>query len=256
MTPMNVRNLFEEELKKRGLAFSIDANSGRHILDVGGGKMLISLENLERDVSREKDVDLVSRFVNSILTSSSLSDIPFAPEQLFWCFEPNDYKERADFREPLSDCVDRVLVRLSPDGRLITWITARMLESLGMSEFDAKEQAFTNLARTLRESKIETMENGDVQLGFINTPLPFKTALILAPNLKEIVGPILGWPLMAVIPDRNFLYLWAAKHNNFVGRVGHIVVREFSKSPYPISTEVFEITDKEIRAIGAFPTSA
>lgn len=256
MTPVNVRNLFEEELKKRGLAFSIDANSGRHVLEIGEGKMLVSLENLERDISQGKDVDSISRFVNSILASSSLSDIPLAPEQLYWCFEPNDYVEKADFREPLSDCVDRVLVRLSPDGRLITWATAKMLKSVGMSEFDAKEQAFTNLARTLTEAKIETMEIDDVQLGVVNTPLPFKTALILAPNLKEIVGPVLGWPLMAVIPDRNFLYLWAARHNNFVGRVGRTVVREFSQSPYPISTEVFEISDKEIRAIGAFPTSA
>ena len=59
-----------------------------------------------------------------------------------------------------------------------------------------------------------------VELGFIATWLPFKASLVLAPNLREIVGARLGWPLMAVVPDRDFLYLWAARHTNFVQRVG------------------------------------
>ena len=92
-----------------------------------------------------------------------------------------------------------------------------------------------------------------VQLGFIITSLPFKASLILAPNLHEVVGAALGWPLMAVVPDRDFLYLWAAQHTDFVQRVGGVVVREYSQASYPISTEVYEITEKSIRAIGAFP---
>ncbi len=95
-----------------------------------------------------------------------------------------------------------------------------------------------------------------VQLGFIGTPLPFKASLILAPNLREVVGAVLGWPLMAVVPDRDFLYIWGARHTEFVQRVGGVVVREYSKASYPISTEVYEITDQKIRAIGEFPKGA
>jgi len=64
---------------------------------------------------------------------------------------------------------------------------------------------------------------------------------------------VLGWPLMAVVPDRDFLFLWAARHTDFVKRVGSVVVREYSKASHPISTEVYEITDQKIRAIGEFP---
>ena len=59
---------------------------------------------------------------------------------------------------------------------------------------------------------------------------------------------------MAVVPDRDFLYLWAARHTEFAGRVGGVVVREFAKASYPISTEIYEISDAGIRAIGTFPT--
>jgi hypothetical protein len=87
----------------------------------------------------------------------------------------------------------------------------------------------------------------------LNTSIPFKSSLILAPNLKEVTGPALGWPLLAVTPDRDFLYLWDSRHTDFAGRVGAVVVREFTESSYPISPEVFEITDDGIKAVGEFP---
>jgi len=253
---MNVRTLFEDELQRRGLSFSIDAESGRHAVEVGGGRMLVSLDNLQRDVAGDGDTGRVTRFVDAIVASSSASEGTLSANQIFWCLEPSDYKERADFRVELSDRVDRVLVHLSSDGRLVTWITPAMLRSLGMSESDAGARAFTNLARALSEATLEAKDIDGVQLGFIGTPLPFKASLILAPNLREVVGAVLGWPLMAVVPDRDFLYIWGARHTEFVQRVGGVVVREYSKASYPISTEVYEITDQKIRAIGEFPKGA
>ncbi len=218
--------------------------------------MLVSLENLERDVARDGDTSRVSRFVDAIGASSSSSEIVPAADRLYWCLEPNDYEQPAEFRVALSDRVDRVLVRLSPDGDLVTWVTRGMLGDLGLSESGAADTAFTNLARALSEATIESQEIAGVQLGFFDSSLPFKASLILAPNLHEVAGAVLGWPLMAVVPDRDFLYLWAARHADFVQRVGSVVVREYSQASYPISTEVYEITDQQIRAIGAFPTGA
>ena len=154
----------------------------------------------------------------------------------------------------MSDRADRVLVHLSSDGRLITWVTPDLLQSLDISEADADPLAFANLSRALTEATLVCQEIDGVQLGFLTTSLPFKASLILAPNLRQVVGAALGWPLTAVVPDRDFLYLWAARHKDFVGRVGGVVVREFAQASYPISTEVYEITDTRIRAIGAFPT--
>jgi uncharacterized protein YtpQ (UPF0354 family) len=251
---MNVDRLFEEQLVYRGLTFSVDAESGRYAIEVNGSQMLVSLENLKRDMERDGAVERVSRFVDSIVASSDISERARSPDQLYWCLEQNDYVEKADFRVPVSDRVDRVLVHLSSDSRLVTWVTDDLLRSLDISDVDAGVKAFANLARALTESTLESRDIDGVQLGFFTTSLPFKASLILAPNLRDCVGQALGWPLMAVVPDRDFLYLWAARHKEFVGRVGGVVVREFAKASYPISTEIYEISDAGIRAIGTFPT--
>jgi hypothetical protein len=253
---MNVQSQFEDELRRRGFAFSIDAESGRHAVVVGGGRMLVNIENLQRDVASDGDLGRVARFVDAIVASANAPDVTLSADQLYWSLEPSDYEERADYRVAMSDCVDRVLVHLASDGRLVTWVTPLMLESLGLSEMDAGARAFMNLGRALSEASVESQDIDGVQLGFVGSLLPFKASLLLAPNLREIVGAILGWPLMAVVPDRNFLYFWAARHTDFVQRVGAVVVREYSQASYPISTEVYEISDKVIRAIGEFPNKA
>jgi len=124
-----------------------------------------------------------------------MSESAVSPDRLYWSLERSDHEERADFRVAMSDLVDRVLVHLSADGRLITWITPGMLESLGLSESGAGARAFTNLGRALSEATVESEDIDGVQLGFIATWLSFKAALILAPNLHEVVGTVLGWPL-------------------------------------------------------------
>lgn len=251
---MNARSLFENELRKRGFRFDIDAKSGRHAVEIRDERLLVSLDNLERDVAKEGDIGCISRFVDAIAASAGASEEAVSANQLYWCLEPSDYKEKADFRVAISDRVDRVLVHLSPDGRLVTWITPSMLQSLRLSESEAGVRAFNNLSRALSEAKVESQDIDGVQLGFLNTSLPFKASLMLAPNLRQIVEPELGWPLLSVAPDRDFLYLWASRHFDFVRRVGEVVVREYSQASYPISTEVYEITAEKIRAIGEFPT--
>lgn len=253
---MNVRRLFEDDLLRRGFSFSIDAESGRHAVEIGNGQMLVSLENLLRDVANDGDAGRISRFVDAIVASSSVSVDTLSADRIFWCLEPNNYEERADIRVPLSERVDRVLVHLSSDGRLVTWVTHKLLSLHGLSESDAGEKAFANLGRTLSEATIESQDIDSVQLGFVGTSLPFKASFILAPNLRDVIGAVLGWPLVAVVPDRDFLYVWGAQHTGFVQRVGNVVTREYSQASYPISTEVFEISDEGVRAIGEFPTQS
>lgn len=250
---MSVREQFERELTERGVSFEIDPESGRHLVAAGGGQLKISLENLERELVDGVDAERVSRFVDTILASADSTDREYAAERLYWTLEPNDYQEKADYCVAVSDVVDRVLVHLSECGTMITWVTPSILETLGLSEEAAGEQAFANLAREVNEATLEAQSVDDAALGYLVTALPFKAALILAPNLRQLVEEKLGWPAMAVLPDRDFLYMWGAQHQELIQRVGPVVVREYTRSPYSITTEVFRIDDEGIRAIGAFP---
>jgi hypothetical protein len=250
------RKEFEAELFRRGLSFEIDSESGRYHIATSTGQMMISIENLLKDLRSDGDLGRIPRFVDAILAGNSPTDSEVCLEDLFWCLEPNDYVEKADFRVEISKCVDRVLIHLAPDRSLLTWVTPQMLASAGLTEAEAARAGFENLARELEASEIEFDDIDGVRLGYLTTDIPMKSSLILAPNLREVVEPILGWPLLAVAPDRDFLYLWAARHQGFTGRVGKVVVREYLNASYPISTEVYSLSDEGVAAIGEFPKGA
>ncbi|MBA2113177.1 hypothetical protein [Bremerella alba] len=250
---MNVREQFERELTQRGFSFTIDPESGRHLLTVDERQLKVSLDNLERELASDVDAERVARFVDTVIASAKPNTNDYAAERLFWSLEPNDHQEKADYCVAVSDSVDRVLVHLSACGSAISWVTPNVLEILGLSELEASDNAFANLSHEVDAATLEAQEVDGVPLGYVITALPFKAALILAPNLRQLVKDKLGWPVMAVVPDRDFLYLWGAQHQEFAGRVGPVVVREYTRSPYAISTEVYRIDDDGLQAVGAFP---
>jgi hypothetical protein len=156
----------------------------------------------------------------------------------------------------LSDKVSLVLVYVDPSDTQIRWLTAADADKWNKTRADLMAAAQENIDRILRQTKIETAPIEEHQLGMLSNELvAFKAALLICPNLKEMVEPVLGWPLFAVMPCRDFVYLLNQKDRPLLGRMGQVVVREYQKSGYPISTEVFEITDQCIRAIGDYQSA-
>lgn len=249
------RDAFEAELGKRRIPFTVQKETGRYQLKVDGTELLISIENLQRDFASDGDLGRVARFIDTVVTTATTDGKSLDPRRLFWCFEPNDYVEKADYRKPVSGHVDRVLVLLSIDNTLITWVSPGMLAKANLAENVAEKIAFENLSREMEGAKIEFSEIDGVRLGYSNTTLPFKASLLMAPNLKVCIENKLGWPVLAVAPDRNFLYLWAAKHEKFVNQVGSTTVEQYSKASYPLSAEVYSVSDSGLKAIGEFPSS-
>jgi hypothetical protein len=250
-----VAALFEQELRRRGVPYEVDGESKRYRLHLQGGEFLVSLDNLAREYIRDQDGACVARFVDGVL-GVGVREQPWeeARASLLFTLEPSDYAEPPPLRTRISDRVDKVPVLVRASGRTLSWITPAMVADWQVSLAEVEATASRNLAAALATAKLEYENVDGVRLGFIETELPFKAALILASNLREVVSPVLGWPLHAVIPDRDFLYLWAAQHRDMVNRVGKVVVKEFTTSPYPLTTEVFEIGDRGVDAIGAFPT--
>jgi hypothetical protein len=252
----DIRIEFEKEIRLRGLSFVVDDVTHRFQIAFASGPVLVSLDNLARGFASDADLSRVKRFVDAVVDTGMRTSPQITTSGLLWMLEPNDYHEKANFRQAVSDRVDRVLVHLSPDREIVTWVSAEMIEQLGLSESEASELAFEHLDEELRLAKVEFDEIDDVRLGYISAPEPVKAALILAPNFRSKVEKLIGWPVLAVVPDRNFVYFWAARHEGFAGRVGQVVVEEFSRAAYPISTEVYSLSDGELKAIGEFPRNA
>jgi hypothetical protein len=249
-----IDELVRQDLARRGLQYTLDSSSGRYAVQVGGTTLLLSVENLAREYRQEGDDACVARFLDSSLAVDPgvTTDWAEASKSVLFCLEPSDYVEGPEIRVSLSKQIDRVPTVVDEAKGRVTWISSRMLDQWGVSVRDVETTAMGNLAIAAASSSVEWQDIDGVRLGFLNTRLPFKSPVLLAPNFRSLVAEVIGWPLYAVVPDRDFVYIWAAKHIEFVEHVGAVVLEQYAASPYPLSTEVFEINDAGMEAIGAF----
>jgi len=247
-----VATLFLDELARRNIDVKLD-DEGNYTLDACGLSITVSLENVSRDFERDRDPDRIVTFVDSITNPLALPDWREAKGRIRWQLEPSDHKFGDTLRDAVSDKVSLVLVYVDPSDTQIRWLTAADAEKWNKTRADLMAAAQENMDRILRQTKIETASIEEHQLGMLSNELvAFKAALLICSNLKEVVEPVLGWPLFAVMPCRDFVYLVNQKDQPLLGQIGQVVMRKYQKSSYPISTEVFEITDRCIRAIGDY----
>jgi hypothetical protein len=215
---------------------------------------MVSLDNFARQLTGSGDHgELVSWFADQVLAAAQPASL--TPAGLYWCLEPSDYKDSAPYREAISPRLDRVLVHANADGSQIRWITVRALSEMDLSVGEASERAWINLDAALRRAERVTFQapGGVTLLSFAaSRPLPSKASLLLAPSLSEVVSDVTGWPVLAVAPDSNFIYIWDASQRELIGRLGGVVTREHARAPHPLSTEVLHIGDS-IRAVGSYP---
>ncbi|WP_394824914.1 hypothetical protein [Pendulispora albinea] len=244
--------IFEEELSKRNMAFTI-LEPELYEIRVHGGTYTVSLQNVAREYEREGDPACIVHFVEQALRQSELPAWEDAGPRLYWSAEPSDQDFGETLREEITPTVSRVLVLADPHEERIRWLTQRELATWGVDIADLRAAAGQNLDRLLVGKKPEVSLVDGHQLGMIPVESVFKASLVFAPGFKDFVEADIGWPVLAVIPCRDFIYVIAESDKAFLGRLGGVVQREFRESGYPITTEVLRIADDGIRAIGAFP---
>jgi hypothetical protein len=151
---------------------------------------------------------------------------------------------------PLSKDAAAALVHTGPDESLITFLRTGHLDTWHTDLQTAHNAALDGLDRVLAEAALEVGEARGYQLGMLSTHSPFKASLLLAPGLRAKVGSTLGWPLHAVAPCRDFLYLF--EDVDLVPLLANTVMHEFDGSAHPISAEVFRVSDEGLEAIGSY----
>ena len=244
--------LFEQELSKRSISF-VRQDEDTYRIQLDGSEVTASLANLRRNVARDKDPELVTHFVDKVLEafSSERPDWKVASKLLLWAAAPSDQEFGAAVREAVTDEVSRVLTLTDADHSRIGWVTAEMCDEWGVTVDQAAAAAFRNQDRLLRGVKLEVNEVAGSRLGMIPLDSPYKGSVIFAKSFKRLVEAALGWPVLVVLPCRDFIYV-ISDSSPLVGRMGSVVLKEFRSSGYPITTEVLRVSDEGIRAIGSF----
>jgi len=155
-------------------------------------------------------------------------------DRLYWFAEPNDYEVSAEIRAPVSPRLDRVLVHVTGDGGLIRWVAHAHLDKAGLTATDAAERAWANLDLAVRQAQVTTGEIAAATVVMLAaTESPSKASLLLAPALREVVEDVIGWPVLAVAPDRDFVILWNAGRRDLITGMGSVVCREYAPGVLP-----------------------
>ncbi len=255
--PRKLITLFLRELARRGIAAPKAQAEGTFVVEIGDAKFTVSLDNLGKDFAGDQDAGRVGRFVDAILaTFEPLPPWPQAKAGIRFSAEPSDHEFGDTLYDPITDSLCRVLAYVDEEETRITWLTPSLLDEWDKSKDTVAEAAAQNMVDLLRRTPIEIEAIEQFRLGIFATHSPFKASLIFSPNLKEVLSAKLGWPVYAVIPCRDFTYVLPEEDHDLIARLGEVVVREFSRSAYPISTEVFRVSDDGIEAIGHFPVES
>ena len=246
---------FKSQIESKGMKIDSVDETGLVYISKGEMSLEISLENVRRNYERDKDEshisDLVQTIVsNSIETPANWEDIK---ENVFISLFPNDHDFQDILHVKITDECSKVYVYAKEDQ--LTWIGKDDLRKWNITEVELDFQANSNADNLLKATLItfEIIENR--KLGIIasdNTTL--KAALLFAPTMKEKIMSDIGFPFYAVIPVRDFCYIFSESDFRFFStRIGEVVTDEYKKSGYPITTEILKFTDKGVEAVGKYP---
>ena len=247
-----VAALFVDELDRRDIPVEL-GDDGIYQIEVGDEVLSISLENLAKDFEVDRDPQRVIDFVDTVTKPVVIPDWDEARDRIRWSLEPSDMPLDESLHELVSDQVARVLVYVTPDESRIAWITESVAERWGLAQESLAIVANENMQVLLAAAEVTFETIDDAKLGMVNTDYSaFKAALVFTPGFKEVVEPVLGWPVFALVPCRDFVFLIPEVDRDLVDRAGGVVVKEYHESAYPLCTEVFELNDEGVHAIGEF----
>lgn len=250
----NAITIFENKLKENAVGFQI-LPDGRYEIQTETGSVSVSIDNIIRKFNRDGDESAINRFINSLLDVDGLP-LTWAEVQssLFPMLEGNDLElSFGTVSKRVSEKTKLLLTSLSRDHGTIRFLQDVDLARWAISQQRAWATAESNLDLKMQETKVSFLDAGDLRLAVIEAEEPLKASLIRAPALKNQVSAEFGWPIIAVAPCRGFVFLMSKRNLDDVGRLGSTVIKEFSLSDYPISTEIWEIDDNGIRPLGFFP---
>ncbi len=246
---------FKTQIEKKGMKIDSVDESGLVHISRGDWKLKVSLENTRKNFSRDKDKVHITTLVESILVEQI--EIPEnwveCKDKVFISLFPNDIDFDDMIHKKITDEFSKVYM-LSSDSNQI-FLSKDYLEKWNITENDLDIQANYNADNLLSKSTLsfDTIDNR--KLGIINVDNEtLKPALLFAPTMREKVKKDFSFPFYAVIPVRDFCYIFSEKDFDFFsGRLGDVVADEYNQSAYPITTEVIRFSDKGVESVGQYP---
>lgn len=250
-----VFNEFKSQIESKGMKIASIDETGLIYISQGELTLKISLDNVRRNYERDNDKTHISDLIEILVSQST--GLPYnwadVKDHIFISLFPNDHDFEDALRVKITDEFSKVYI-YSEQNKLI-WITKDNLQKWSITEQELNNQASYNADKLLETTQITFDTIQGRKLGLIETGnTTLKGALLFAPTMKNKVKADFGFPFYAVIPVRDFCYIFSEKDFDFFsGRIGKVVVDEYKQSGYPITTEILKFTSKGVEAVGRYP---
>jgi len=248
-----VFNKFKMQLESKGLTIDSIDKDGFILINVEESELKVSLDNIRRNYERDNDDSYITDLVNTIVShSSKKEDWENIKDKIYVQFFPNDFEFENLIYEKVTNEFSKVFMlntnnnfSFISDDDLIDW-------NLDLEEL--KNQVDLNLDTFLDKVQIEIEDVDNHKLGMIHVEeVWLKSACLFSSKIKDLVKNNIGFPFYAVIPVRDFCYIFGEQDfGYFSERLGSVVVEEYEKSGYPITTEILKFSETGVEAMGKY----
>jgi len=248
-----VFNKFKMQLESKGLTIDCIDKDGFILIYVEESELKVSLDNVRRNYERDNDDSYITDLVNTIVShSSKKEDWENIKDKIYVQFFPNDFEFENLIYEKVTNEFSKVFMlntnnnfSFISDDDLIDW-------NLDLEEL--KNQVDLNLDTFLDKVQIEIEDVDNHKLGMIDIEeVWLKSACLFSSKIKDLVKNNIGFPFYAVIPVRDFCYIFGEQDfEYFSERLGSVVVEEYEKSGYPITTEILKFSETGVEAMGKY----
>lgn len=253
-----VLDRFKSRIEDFGLSIDHIDEEGAIFITVGDQILRVSLDNVRKSYEQEGSLAYLDSLIESIHNNLIEPEIPEwteASDKVYLSLFPGDFNYGDIVYEPVSKDFIRHYVYYAHDE--YHWITFPQLEKWQITEATLKAQVDTNMNALLDASSIvtTTLESGETLAYFETEMEGLKSALLFANNLKEKVQPLLGWPVYAVLPVRDFCYIFSERDKpRLTELLADTVIKEYQEGGYEITSEIIRISDDGIQAVGKYKT--
>lgn len=249
-----VLDKFRKALEEQGMVIERIDEDGLIYVSKGEVTLQVNLENLRRDYARDGDDGVVHAFVKGLAAYGAElpEDWEEARGYIFFSFLPSGEEYQNVIESPVTDTFIKVVSFY--DGTTFKFITHHDIHGWRISVEELLIQAEQNGDGVAERASIEFEDIEGRRLGYIQTDIgSLKVTILFSAAMRARLGEELGWPFYAVVPVRDFCYVFSeADLAFFSGRLGSTVMKEYTQSGWPITTEVLRFTEEGIEAIGRY----
>jgi hypothetical protein len=246
-------NLFQSAIAKHGFTIDCVLEDGRVRIMHDETEFKISLDNARKDYEANGNVNTLNNLVEALAGyTDKLPDWEEASATLLPIIVPADMDVGDAPVQQLTDNTLVVVVRNLPDQ--IVWVQADHLADWQQSAQMLFETAYQNLNSLLDHAEVRPATMNEHPYGIVLAEQShLDSSLPIAASFKTLVESQFGWPVYVIMPARDLCIVFSEEQEGFFSQsLGNTVVEEFTTSPYPVTRELFKISDGGIEAVGHF----